>query len=61
MNGVVRGVHTYCWCKVLRRTGTGVTRRRLDALVTGYIKKLGFGQIPQIEGTERLIDAGVFT
>lgn len=61
IGGVVRGVHTYCWCKVLRRAGTSISRRRLDALVTGYVRRLGYGQVPQLEGPKRLIGAGVFT
>ena len=61
IGGVRRGVFTYCYCKALRRAGTGVTRRKLDSLVAADVKKLGFGQVCQLEGTKRLIDAGVFT
>lgn len=61
IGGNWRGVFTYCYCKALRRAGTGITRRKLDSLVTGYVKKLGYSQVLQLEGTERLIDAGVFT
>ncbi len=61
IGGAVRGVHTYCWCKVLRRAGTGINRNRLDSLVTGYVRTLGYSQVPQLEGSERLIKSRVFT
>ncbi|GAF98363.1 unnamed protein product [marine sediment metagenome] len=41
--------------------GTDITRGELDAKVAGYIKKLGYGQVPQLEGTKLSIGEGVFT
>ena len=61
IDGVMRGVFTYAFCRALRGAGLGVTRRKLDSLVAGDVKKLGYSQVLQLEGTERLIDAGMFT
>jgi hypothetical protein len=61
IDGKRRGIFTYCFCKAMRRAGMGVTRRKLDSLITADVKNLGYSQVLQLEGTERLIDAGVFT
>ncbi len=61
IGGVYRGVFTYCFCKVLRKAGVGITRGRLDAQVTAEIKKMGYGQIPQLEGTKASMTEKVFT
>ena len=58
---ISRGVFTYCFCKVLRRTGADITRDRLDALVSADIKRLGFGQVPQLEGTKEALAGKVFS
>jgi hypothetical protein len=59
--GSVRGIFTYCLCRALRRAGTGVTRRKLDALVSVDVRNMGYSQVPQLEGTKRALDEKVFT
>lgn len=59
IDGKRRGVFTYYFCKVLRRAGVGITRRKLDSLVTVNVK--GYGQDPQLEGTKASLDQSVFT
>jgi len=61
IGGLWRGIFTYCYCKVVRGAGTDITRGELDAKVAGYIKKLGYGQVPQLEGTKLSIGETVFT
>lgn len=61
IDGVYRGVFTYCFCKMLRAAGTSVTRRRLDSLISVSIRRSGFGQAPQLEGTLQSINEKVFT
>lgn len=61
IGGVWRGIFTYCYCRVLRRAGVGITRGRLDSLLSGYIRRMGFGQVPQLEGSRASIAERVFT
>ncbi len=61
IGGKRRGVFTYCFCRALRRVGTGATRRKLDSLVTADVKNMGYSQVPRLEGDERLINAKLFT
>lgn len=61
ISGVWRGAFTYCYCQALRRAGTTVTRRRLDALVSADLSRLGYSQIPQLEGTKVSLSEKVFT
>lgn len=61
IGGAVRGVFTYSYFKVLRRVGLGVTRLRLDSLVTDYMRRQGFGQHPQLEATKETMSEKVFT
>jgi hypothetical protein len=61
IGGVIRGIFTYTFCKALRRAGLGVTRRKLDALVCADIRRMGYSQVPQLEGTKRSILEKVFT
>lgn len=61
IGGVVRGIFTYAFCKTLRAAGPTITRARLDALVSAYVKKLGFSQVPQLEGTLTSLGEKVFT
>lgn len=61
IGGKWRGVFTYAFCKSLRDAGTGITRRKLDSLIAAEVTGLGYSQVLQLETTERLIDAGVFT
>lgn len=61
IGGVYRGIFTYCFCKTLRRAGAGVTRRKLDSLVSAYIRRRGYSQVPQLEGTRASMAEKVFT
>lgn len=47
--GIVRGVFTYHFCKVLRRTSGAIERQKLEQLVTAALKREGFEQAPQLE------------
>ncbi|MDI6793780.1 MAG: caspase family protein [bacterium] len=58
--GVYRGIFTYCFCKALRRAGVAVTRKKLDALVSADIRRMGYSQVPQLEGTRGSIAEKVF-
>ena len=60
ISGVHRGIFTYCFCKALRRAGVGVTRKKLDALVCADIRRMGYSQVPQLEGTAASIAEKVF-
>lgn len=59
IEGKRRGVFTYHFCKILRRAGVGITRRKLDSLITINVKS--YGQNPQLEGTKESLDQSVFT
>ena len=59
IEGKRRGVFTYHFCKILRRAGLGITRRKLDAQVTFHVKP--YGQDPQLEGDDKSLDEKVFT
>ena len=61
VGGVVRGYFTYCYCTVLRRAGVGITRARVDGLVSADLKKMGVQQHPQLEGNKKSISEKVFT
>jgi hypothetical protein len=52
IEGKVRGVFTYHFCQVLRRSNARITRRQLDRLVTAALKRAGFEQTPQLETTK---------
>ena len=61
-DGAMRGFFSYCFCKILRRAGTNITRRRLDSLVAGCLRQtFGAGQVPQLEGTKTILNEKVFT
>jgi hypothetical protein len=49
IEGRVRGVFTYHFCQVLRRSNANITRKQLDRLVTAALKRAGFEQVPQLE------------
>jgi len=61
IGGVMRGVFTYTYCKVLRGAGVGITRARLDAQVSANIHGMGHAQVPQLEGTKASLAERVFT
>lgn len=61
VDGVPRGIFTYCFCRVLRRAGIGITRRRLDGLVGADIRAMGYSQVQQLEGTAASLAEKVFT
>lgn len=60
IGGIRRGIFTYHFCRSLRSLGTSVTRLRLDSVVSAELKKLGFAQVPQIEGTPATLKERVF-
>jgi hypothetical protein len=49
IEGRVRGVFTYHFCQILRRTSGAITRAKLDRLLSAAIKRDGFAQVPQLE------------
>ncbi len=49
IDSVIRGVFTYHFCQVLRRTNGNIKRKELLSIVTAAIKRGGFVQIPQLE------------
>lgn len=61
IGGAWRGVFTYCFCRALRRVGPGITRRRLDGLVSADVRALGYSQVPQLEVSGASVDESVFT
>lgn len=61
IGGVMRGAFTYCFCQAVRRAGATVTRRRLDGLVSADLRRMGYSQVPQLEGTKASISEKVFT
>jgi hypothetical protein len=61
IEGKRQGVFTYCFCKALRAYGSGVTRVKLDGLVGQCVKKMGYPQVPQLEGTKKSLTEKVFT
>jgi hypothetical protein len=60
IEGKVRGVFTYHFCKILRRTNGSIQRSRLYRLVSSAIKRGGFSQIPQLEGSSSEILENTF-
>lgn len=61
IGGSFRGAFTYYYCQALRKAGVGITRRRLDSLVSADLAKNGYAQVPQLEGTKASLDQKVFT
>ena len=61
IGGSVRGAFTYYFCQALRRAGLGITRRRLDSLVSADLARNGYGQVPQLEGSKDSLGELVFT
>ncbi len=61
IGGVFRGAFTYYYCQALRRAGVGITRRRLDSLVSADLARNGYSQVPQVEGNKPSLDERVFT
>ena len=53
IDGGVRGVFTYHFCKVLRRTNGNISRKELYKIVNAAIKKQGAEQIPQLESSSK--------
>lgn len=60
IGGQVRGYFTYAFCKCLRGAGVGVTRAKLDSLVSLYLSNMGVGQHPQTEGPRPAFAEKVF-
>ena len=61
ISGIYRGVFTYCFCQVLRKAGKDIKRRKLDSLVSADLRRMGFMQVPQLEGTKDSLSQQVFT
>jgi hypothetical protein len=61
IGGKIRGVFTYCFCRVLRRAGVTIQRGSLDGLVASDVASLGFSQIPRLEATWKSVLEPVFT
>jgi metacaspase-1 len=61
VDGVVRGLFTYAFCKCLRNAGVGITRAQLDAKIGAYLASIGAAQVPQTEGTRTSFGEKVFT
>lgn len=59
IGGAYRGVFTYHFCKVLRRAGPSITRRRLDVQVSVNLR--GYAQVPQLECSAASLAEKVFT
>lgn len=49
IDGTYRGVFSYSYFKVLRRTNGKVSRRKLDTLVSSAVRGMGYSQVPQLE------------
>lgn len=60
IGGVVRGAFSYCFFKALRNTQAHVPRRRLEAVVSAEVARLGFSQVPQLEATAAELGDVVF-
>lgn len=60
ISGDWRGVFTYCFCRVLRRAGAAITRRRLDSLASADMRTMGHAQVPQLEGSVASLDERAF-
>lgn len=51
----VRGVFTYHFCQVLRKTEGDITRQKLQSLVDAAIKRGGFAQTLQLEASSEKV------
>lgn len=49
LNGQYRGVFSYNFCRILRRSNGKITRRKLEMIISAAIKRAGYYQIPQLE------------
>ena len=60
IDGTHRGVFSYCFFKALRRTSARIPRRKLDSLVSTAVARMGFSQVPQLEGNAVDLGEDVF-
>lgn len=60
IGGSVRGVFTYNYCQILRRTRGNIVRKDLDSLVSAAISRSGFAQVPQLEASSAELLQKVF-
>jgi len=60
MDGTYRGVFSFCYFKALRRTSAKISRRKLDSLVSTAVARMGFNQVPQLEGNAVDLGEDVF-
>lgn len=56
----VRGVFTYHFCQVLRKSEGGITREKLQSLVDAAIKRGGFAQTLQLEASSEKVKGKTF-
>ncbi len=60
IGGTQRGVFSYCFFKALRRAGLTVVRSQLDAIVCSAIRRMGYNQVPQLEGNASEVTQPIF-
>ena len=60
IGGAQRGVFSYNFFKALRRTGINVMRRQLDSIVSAAIARMGYSQVPQLEGNATDLGQPIF-
>lgn len=51
VNGAPRGVFTFNFCEILRRSNGQMPREKVESLLTNAIARAGFVQIPQLEAS----------
>ncbi len=56
----VRGVFTYNFCQILRRSNGNIERKKLYNLLVGAIKREGYNQVPQLESSKNAMTEIVF-
>jgi len=49
IEGKVRGVFTYYFCKILRKTKGNIKRTELKSLISAAVKRAGLPQVLQLE------------
>lgn len=49
IDGDYRGVFSYNFCRIMRRSNGKITRRKLEMIISAAIKRAGYYQIPQLE------------
>lgn len=60
IGGTHRGIFSYCFFKALRRAGLTTLRRQLEAIVCSAVRRMGYNQIPQLEGNVAELTQPIF-